>query len=109
MSDDATDPDDADRERRIELLIRRLPQGFQWRVRWLRQPQSRWARIGAAVLLMLGGLLWFLPILGLWMLPLGLLLLAEDVKPLRRLTDRMLAWIENRRPHWMGLAPVRSR
>ena len=39
------------------------------------------------------------------MLPVGVLLLAEDVKPLRRLTDRILAWIEDRRPHWLGLRP----
>jgi hypothetical protein len=37
------------------------------------------------------------------MLPLGLVLLAEDVTPVRRATDRVLAWIERRRPHWMGL------
>jgi hypothetical protein len=30
-------------------------------------------------------------------------LLAEDVPPLRRLTDRVLLWIEHHRPHWMGL------
>jgi hypothetical protein len=30
-------------------------------------------------------------------------LLAEDVPPVRRGTDRVLAWIEHRRPHWMGL------
>jgi hypothetical protein len=31
------------------------------------------------------------------MLPLGLVLLAEDVPFLRRLTDRILEWIERRR------------
>jgi hypothetical protein len=40
-------------------------------------------RMGAAVLFLLGGLLAFLPFLGLWMIPLGLLLLAVDVPPLR--------------------------
>jgi hypothetical protein len=35
------------------------------------------------LLLILGGLLSFLPILGIWMLPLGLLLLAEDLPVLR--------------------------
>ena len=76
--------DESARERRIELLIQRLPRGFQPKVRWLRRPSARLARIAAGVLLILGGLLFFLPILGLWMLPLGLLLLAEDIKPLRR-------------------------
>lgn len=40
-------------------------------------------RLALAVLLMAGGLLWFLPVVGLWMLPLGLLLLAYDVPALR--------------------------
>ena len=92
-----------DRERRLELLIQRLPPRVQAMVRRLRQPSARWLRIPAGLLLMLGGIFAILPILGLWMLPLGLVLLAEDVPPLRRATDRALAWIEHRRPHWMGL------
>jgi hypothetical protein len=49
-------------------------------------------RIPAAVLLILGGFFSFLPILGLWMLPLGVLLIAEDVPFLRRPTARALDW-----------------
>jgi hypothetical protein len=33
-------------------------------------------------------------------LPLGLILLAEDVLPLRRARDRFLEWIEHHRPNW---------
>jgi hypothetical protein len=40
-------------------------------------------RFPLALLLTFGGLLWFLPILGLWMLPAGLLLLAVDLPHLR--------------------------
>jgi hypothetical protein len=58
---------------------------------------------------MAASLLSILPIFGLWMLPLGLVLLAEDVPPLRHATGRFLAWIERRRPHWMGLAPTSQR
>ena len=92
-----------DRERRLELLIRRLPERMQSVVRWLRRPAARWVRIPAGLLLVVGSIFSILPILGLWMLPLGLVLLAEDVKLLRRGMDRVLAWIEHRRPHWMGL------
>lgn len=95
----------ARREWQIELLIRRLPKRLQSPVRWLRQPGARWVRIPVGLLLIVGGVFSILPILGLWMLPLGLVLLAEDVKPLRSLTDRALAWIERRRPQWMGLSP----
>ncbi len=94
---------DANRERRLGLLISRLPHRLQDPVRWLLRPGARWVRLPAGVLLMVGGVLAILPILGLWMLPLGLVLLSEDIPPLRGATDRVLAWIEHNRPHWMGL------
>ena len=78
-------------------------------MRWLRSPAARWVRLPLGVLCILGSLLFILPIFGLWMLPLGLVLLAEDVPPLRHATGRFLAWIERRRPHWMGLAPTSQR
>ena len=40
-------------------------------------------RFPLALLLIVGGVLSFLPILGIWMLPLGLLLLAVDLPVLR--------------------------
>jgi len=92
----------AQRERRIEQLIRWLPQRLRSAIHWLRKPCSRWARLPAGAFLILGGLMWFLPILGLWMLPLGLMLLSEDIAPLRRATDRMLDWVERRHPRWLG-------
>jgi hypothetical protein len=98
-----------DRERRLELLVRRLPRRLQAVVRWLRRPAARWVRIPAGLLLIVASLFSILPILGLWMLPLGLVLLAEDVPPVRRATGRVLAWIERRRPHWMGLPQASHR
>ena len=87
------------REQRLEQLIGRLPRTLQPIVRWLRRPSSRWVRLPAGVLLIAGGLLSILPLLGIWMLPLGLILLAEDIAPLRRTRDRLLDWIERRYPH----------
>jgi hypothetical protein len=55
-------------------------------------PASRWARIALGILLCLGGFLWFLPILGLWMLPLGLMMLSIDLAPARRLRRRLSVW-----------------
>jgi hypothetical protein len=91
------------REWQLERLIQRLPERMQPAVRWLRRPSAKWVRLPAGVLLMIGSVFSILPVLGLWMLPLGAVLLAEDIMPLRRLTDRVLNWIEHRRPHWMGL------
>ena len=47
-----------------------------------------------------GGLLAVLPEFGLWMLPLGLILIAEDVPVVRRAVSGLLDWLENR---WPGL------
>jgi hypothetical protein len=54
------------------------------------------------MLLICGGLLGFLPILGLWMLPVGLLLLAEDVPPLKSARTCILDWVERRHPDWFA-------
>ena len=87
---------------RVDRLIDHLPSVARQPSRWLRRPSSRWARIPAGVLLVIGGLLSILPLLGLWMLPLGAILLAEDLPALRRLRERTLDMIERRRPHWFG-------
>ena len=84
------------REEQIEQLIDRLPGRLRRMVRWLRRPTARWVRIPTGVLLIAGGFLGFLPVLGLWMLPLGLVLLAEDVPLLRRARDRLLDRLDAR-------------
>lgn len=65
-------------EARVSRLLGRLPDRITARIVWLRHPDRRAIRIVAAVLLVCGGLLSILPVLGIWMLPLGLALLAED-------------------------------
>ena len=65
-------------------------------VRWLRKPSSRLVRIPLALLLVVGGVFSFLPILGLWMLPLGLLLIAQDVPFLQKPLADLLGWIERK-------------
>jgi hypothetical protein len=87
---------------RIDKLIERLPLVMQTGIRWLRRPSSGWARIPAGVLLVGGGLLSILPVFGLWMLPLGAILLADDVPALRQARDRILDVIERYRPHWFA-------
>ena len=83
-------PSDQRRERYIRHLIEALPGRMSAAVHWLRAPSGRWVRLPVAALFILGGLLWFLPVLGLWMLPLGLLLLADDVPPLKRWVVRLI-------------------
>jgi hypothetical protein len=74
----------------------KLPPKLARFVAWLRKPSSRLARIPLAILLVVGGIFSFLPVLGLWMLPLGLVLVAQDVPPLQKPMSRMLGWIERK-------------
>ena len=59
-------------------------------------------RIGLGVLLVIGGVLGFLPVLGFWMIPLGLAILAVDFPPVRRLqrrlTIRLGYWLHRKWP-----------
>jgi hypothetical protein len=60
------------------------------------------------VLLIIVGCLSILPFLGLWMLPLGLVLLADDMARLRRARGRALGWLARRRPHWFAAVQTRK-
>lgn len=87
---------------RLDRLIDRLPHRLRSAVRWLRRPRRVGLRLPMGVLLICGGLFGFLPILGFWMLPVGLVLLADDVAPLRAVRSRALDWIEHRHPDWLA-------
>jgi hypothetical protein len=63
-------------------------------IHFLRAPGLRWLRTTAGILLIIGSFLWFLPILGLEMFPIGLMLIAIDVPFLRGPVARMIAWCE---------------
>ncbi|HEX7792346.1 MAG TPA: hypothetical protein VF467_17665 [Afipia sp.] len=89
----------AELDRHFEWIAQRLPVKGGRFVRWLREPSSRFFRIPLALLLIVGGILSFLPILGLWMLPLGLLLIAQDIPFLQPPLANALGWIERK---WMS-------
>ena len=57
--------------------------------RVFRLPASRAPRIAVGVALVLGGTLGFLPVLGFWMIPLGLLVLSQDLPAVRRWRRRL--------------------
>ena len=68
--------------RQFEALERLVP-GLRRPMSHLRRDSWFPVRFPAALLLILGGVFSFLPVLGFWMLPLGLLLLAIDLPVLR--------------------------
>ena len=88
----------AELDRHFASFEARLPSRVARFVGWLRKPSSRLVRIPLAILLVVGGIFSILPVLGLWMLPLGLLLFAQDVPILQKPMARMLGWIERK---WM--------
>jgi hypothetical protein len=96
-------------EQRIERLIGRLPERLQTIIRCLRRPGLRWVRVLVGLLFIAGAFLSILPMFGIWMLPLGLMLLAEDIPPVRRVRDRFLDWIERHRPHWFAGSDTGSK
>jgi hypothetical protein len=64
---------------------------------WLLRPIAKALRILLGVLLVLGGLLGFLPILGFWMIPLGAILLGRDIPAVERFNERVRRWWRRRR------------
>ncbi|MCA0433957.1 MAG: hypothetical protein LCH46_11920 [Proteobacteria bacterium] len=78
----------------ISFLGRRIP-----------VPGNIYLRVPLGILLVLGGFLGFLPVLGFWMLPFGLLILSIDFPPVRRfrrhVTVKLGNWIRRR---WPSLA-----
>jgi hypothetical protein len=76
--------------RTIHILGRKLP-----------LPRSRGLRIAIGIVLVILGIFGFLPILGFWMIPLGLLILSYEFATVRRwrrqLAVRWGRWREERR------------
>ena len=55
-------------------------------------PGPKPLRIAAGVTLVMLGMLGFLPVLGFWMIPLGLLILSVDSFRIRRIRRRLEVW-----------------
>lgn len=88
---------------RLDLLFDRIAnwapvaRGF---IEWVRKPSSRLVRLPLAFLLIFGGIFSFLPILGVWMLPLGFLILALDIPPLQGPVVNAIEWVERKWAEW---------
>ena len=91
--------------RYFATVDRRVPTRVAQFIQWLRKPSSFAVRLLVALLLIVAGFFSFLPILGLWMLPLGLLFIAQDVPLLQKPLVRALTWVEA----WWELLKVKWR
>ncbi len=68
-------------------------------------PSNRLARMSIGIAFVIGGFLSFLPVLGIWMLPLGLLILSIDLAFVRRFRRRTDVRWERRRRRKMAPRP----
>lgn len=75
---------------------------------WARRLRARprWLRWGLGLALIAGGFLGFLPVLGLWMLPVGLIVLSDDIGWLRHRRRKLQVWLLGR---ILGLRNLRRR
>lgn len=80
----------------FDELEREAPDFLTRAICWLRKPQARMVRLPLGILFIAAAFLWFLPVAGLEFLPIGLLLIAQDVPFLRRPVARMTLYLLER-------------
>lgn len=96
LLDEALDRLEAETPNRVTRIIRRL-----------RSPEYRWVRLPLGIMCIVASFFWFLPVVGIEFLPIGLLLIAQDVPSLRGPAARLTLWLEDR---WITLRRrLRSR
>lgn len=61
---------------------------------WGERRIPRGLRLAVGIAFIVGGVFGFLPILGFWMIPVGVLLVGLDIPPLRH---RLKAWLRRKR------------
>ncbi len=88
----------------MECLGRSLVRHIKFAGFNVRVPAHPFLRIGLGVILVIGGFLGFLPILGFWMLPLGLVVLSIDFAAVRRFrrqaSVKLGRWLLKRYPNF---------
>jgi purine-cytosine permease-like protein len=80
-----TEADDPSARRKIHIFGREYA-----------MPRSRALRVLIGSVLIVFGIFGFLPVLGFWMVPLGLFILSYEFHIVRRLRRRAIVWWERR-------------
>ena len=90
---------DAKRLRRqFDALGRGIP-ATRGPIAWLLAPGMRLYRVPLGFMFLFGGFLSILPVFGIWMLPLGLMLLAVDIPLLRPVVSTSMIRVRRRIAH----------
>lgn len=92
--DDKKPPDKLDQA--YDGLEREVPDRVCRAIRWLRDPAHRRIRLPVGLMLITVGFFGFLPVIGFEFIPLGLLLIAQDVPVLREPVGRFTLWLEEK-------------
>jgi hypothetical protein len=103
--------DDIEREkldRLVGRLKQKMPDSLARAIGWLVSPAAALIRLPLALFFIAGGVFSFLPLLGIWMLPLGILLIAIDVAWVRRWVIRTWPKIEARWRLWRSRRRARA-
>src|SRR5262245_30081850 len=87
-------------DRKINRITDELPESAGGFVRWLKLPSLRLVGLPIVLPLMRGAVVGFLPVFGFWMIPLGLLLLAQHVPFLQRPLLQAVTWLERKWLQW---------
>lgn len=96
-------------DRLFARLKQKMPDRLARIITWLIGPSAILVRLPLGLFFIAGGLFSFLPILGIWMLPLGILLIAVDVPPVRRWVIRTWPKIEARWRLWRARRAARRQ
>ena len=81
-------------------LEKETPDRVSRAIHWLRKPEARWIRWPVGLALSVAGFFGFLPVIGIEMIPLGLLLIAHDIPFLRQPVGVAMLWLEQK---WRAL------
>jgi hypothetical protein len=88
----------------LDELQQEVPDRLCRIIRWLRNPRARIVRLPLGILCIVASFFWFLPVVGIEFLPLGLMLIAIDVPLLQGPVARGTLWLERQwvriRSHW---------
>ena len=80
----------------LHRLTHHVPTWARHTIKSVSRPDAAWLRIPLAIGLMISGVFGFLPVLGFWMVPLGLALFAIDLPFLRGPMARLMALVNRK-------------
>lgn len=97
----ARDDDQAELDKAYDELEALTPDRVARAIRWLHDPKGKWVRLPLGILIIVANLFGpLVPFLGIEFVPLGLLLVAQDVPPLRKPVARATLWLERKWLEW---------